>query len=189
MVPAAILAEIGASIGDITAWASTVPALARTAEIALGSPSVAGRFFRFASAIRKYDPGLSWPAISEAWRAAKYWYDPGQYLRQLDPNVVIDPRLAQRISVEYGSESKHLYYGYRYDITIQFPGESQPKLFRTVYHGLTPLSGAQSAAEAIEDLVSGFKHGSKPSDDPDVPGPVVTGAKLIKVYKYEYSGV
>lgn len=95
MIPAAVAAEIGLTIGELRSYVPIASELIAAYRIAADTGASRGIYGRFVGQLNRAGLAMTTATASTVYRAARYFADPGRALSLLPPGAPIDPRLAR----------------------------------------------------------------------------------------------
>lgn len=164
MLPAGFAAAVGVDIGVLSSLAGEAGTLRSMLEIAGGAGSPQGAYFKFAALARRASPGLAWSSISDIYRAAKYFSNPGKFLSEYDKDVIMDRRLASVVGTPTGLGPAGEPIRYGVTVTVVFPGTGDTRQFGLWLASDEFRSPADVIDRAIAEIMGQFRPRSRFAD-------------------------
>jgi hypothetical protein len=163
MIPVQLLDALGLAPEVLEEFAGAANDLARLYEIAGSAGSPQARYFRF---INRYISGVAGSTRKQAaaaYKAAKFYTRPQDYLRYYDEHAVIDRRLASVVERTADQWVEGQNYRYHVTLTITFQSGYQQEFYTWVYTR-SPGTFAGIMEQATAGVVGHFKSRSKPKE-------------------------
>jgi hypothetical protein len=188
MLPIGFIEEFGIGAAELLKTTRLAVPLQELLDIARSASTGGGIFFKFAADVRKALPSLSWEEISMYYKSARFWSAQRVGIQMYDPDVVIDPALAQTATRKLADFDPSTRYRYDVEVTYENPVTGERTTIYRSINSERPLSGQ----EAIDAL-----HARMVLSELDIYEPILAdlesdpGSVDMRVtgfYRYSYEG-